>query len=181
MLAEMRSPRRILAVLERALAVRDGERCGVALGYRARARREPDLPILDYLDLREGDEVEAALGFAKLLRLFRALRLASAGTWRGAPEAAAAQVARGLGRELRLEVLPRSRIRFEAWTEDGPLAVADVAEVRADESAFLVRRVGLFAPIRLERAQVMRRQTTLEQWLEVRSVTSLGGARKPAS
>ena len=82
-LAEMRSPRRILAVLERALAVRDAERCGVALAYRATVRREPALPILDYLDLRAGEHVEAALGLAKLLRLLREARLASAGSWLG--------------------------------------------------------------------------------------------------
>ena len=70
---------------------------------------------------------------------------------------------------------PRSRVHFEAWTEDGSLAVADVSEVAADDHAFVVRRVGPHAPIRLDRALVVRRHTTLERWLEVRSV-----ARKPA-
>jgi hypothetical protein len=79
----MRSPRRILAVLERALAVRDAEQCGVALAYRASVRREPALPILDFLDLRTGEHVGAALGLAKLLRLLREARLASAGSWLG--------------------------------------------------------------------------------------------------
>jgi hypothetical protein len=65
-------------------------------------------------------------------------------------------------------------VRFEAWTEDGALAVADVAVVEADESAFWVRRLGPHAPVRVERARVVRRQTTLERWLEVRAV-----ARKP--
>jgi hypothetical protein len=184
MLAEMRSPRRILAVLERALAVRDGDRCGVALAYRASARREPALPILDFLDLRPGEHVESALGLAKLLRLLREARLASAGHWLGDPEAAARRLARAVGREFRLEVVPRSRVHFEAWTEEGPLAVSDVSEVSADESAFLVRRVGARAPIHVERALVVRRHTTLERWLEVRSVTSLArslrAGRRPA-
>jgi len=175
MLAEMRSPRRILAVLDRALAVRAGERCGVALAWRASLRREPELPILDYLDLRPGEHVESALGLAKLLRLFREARLAGSGHWLGEPEGAAARLARAVGREFRLEVAPRSRVHFEAWTEDGPLAVSDVSEVSADESAFLVRRVFPHAPVRVERGLVVRRHTTLERWLEVRSV-----ARKPA-
>ena len=68
------APRRILAVLEHALVLRDAERCGVALAYRASVRREPALPIVDYLDLREGGEIGAALGLAKLLRLFREAR-----------------------------------------------------------------------------------------------------------
>jgi hypothetical protein len=174
MLAEMRPPRRILAVLERALAVREGERCGVALGYRASVPRGPALPIVDYLDLREGDHVTAALGLARLLRLLREARLAPAGDWLGRPETAAARLARAIGREFRLEVAPRSRVHFEAWTEDGALAVSDVTEVEADESAFLVRRLGPHAPVRVERARVVRRQTTLERWLEVRAVS-----RKP--
>lgn len=174
MLAEMRSSRRILAILESALAVREGERCGVALAWRASVRREPALPILDFLDLRGGDHVEAALGLARLLRLLREARLATAGDWIGEPEAAVERLARAVGREFRLEVAPRSRVLFEAWTEDGALAVADVSEVEADETAFLVRRLGPHAPVRVARAQVVRRQTTLERWLEVRSV-----ARKP--
>ena len=171
----MRSPRRILAVLERALAVRDAESCGVALAYRASVRREPALPILDFLDLRTGEHVAAALGLAKLLRLLREARLSAAGSWLGEPELAVERLARAVGREFRLEVAPRSRVHFEAWTEDGPLAVADVSEVASEDDAFIVRRVGLHAPIRLERAQIVRRHTTLERWLEVRSV-----ARKPA-
>jgi hypothetical protein len=110
------------------------------------------------------------------LRLLREARLASAGTWLGEPEAAAARLTLALGREFRLEVAPRSRVHFEAWTEDGPLEVADVSEVLADDDAFVVRRAFAQAPVRLERALVVRRRTTLERWLEVRSV-----ARKPAS
>jgi hypothetical protein len=174
MLAEMRAPRRILAVLERALAVREVERCGVALSYRASVRREPALPIVDFLDLREGDHVTAALGLARLLRLLREARLATAGDWIGRPEAAAQRLGRAIGREFRLEVAARSRVHFEAWTEDGSLAVTDVSDVEADESAFFVRRLGSHAPVRVARALVVRRQTTLERWLEVRSV-----ARKP--
>jgi hypothetical protein len=170
----MRPQRRILAVLERALAVRERERCGVALSYRAAGRRATPLPIVDFLDLRPGDHIEAALGLAKLLHLLREARLSTAGDWIGNPEAAVARLARAVGREFRLDVAPRSRVRFEAWTEDGALAVADVAVVEADESAFWVRRLGPHAPVRVERARVVRRQTTLERWLEVRAV-----ARKP--
>jgi hypothetical protein len=61
MLAEMRPPRRILGVLEHVHAVRDGARCGVVLGFRA---RRPELPIVAWLDLRGGGQVEAALGLA---------------------------------------------------------------------------------------------------------------------
>jgi hypothetical protein len=167
MLAEMRPPRRILAVLERADAVHDAERCGVALRYAA---RRADLPILDWLDLRPGGQVEAALGLAKLLRLLREARLSAAGAWLGDPEAAAQRLVRALGREFRLEVAPRSRVRFEALTEHGALHVSDVADVVADETSFFVRRLGPHAPVRVARAAVVRRQTTLEHWLEVRSV-----------
>jgi hypothetical protein len=174
MLAEMRSTRRILAVLERALAVREPDRCGVALAYRASLRSKADLPILDFADLRPGGDVGSALGLARLLRLLREARLSTNGEWLGEPEAAARRLASAIGREFRLEVVPRSRVHFEAFTEDGAIAVADVSEVSADESAFLVRRVGAHPPLRLERSQVVRRRTTLERWLEVKSV-----ARKP--
>ena len=175
MLAEMRSPRRILAVLEHALAVREPARCGVALSYRALLPRAPDLPILDYADLRPDGDVGAALGLARLLRLLREARLSAAGHWLGEPEAAAQRLGAAIGREFRLEVVPRSRVHFEAWTEDGAIAVADVSEVSADDRAFFVRRTAPHPPVRLERARVVRRHTTLERWLEVRSVT-----RKPA-
>jgi hypothetical protein len=175
MLAEMRATRRILAVLECALAVREPDRCGVAMAYRASLRRKADLPILDFADLRPGGDVGSALGLARLLRLLREARLSAAGDWLGEPEAAAKRLAGAIGKEFRLEVVPRSRVHFEAWTEDGAIAVADVSEVSADESAFFVRRVAPHPPVRLERARVVRRHTTLERWLEVQSI-----ARKPA-
>ena len=175
MLAEMRSPRRILAVLERAVPVREGERCGVALGYRAALRSQPELPILDYADLRPGGDVGAALGLARLLRLLREARLSAAGEWLGRPEAAAQRLTGAIGKQFRVEVVPRSCVHFEAWTEDGAIAVADVSEVSADEGAFFVRRLAPHPPLRLERSQVVRRHTTLERWLQVQSV-----ARKPA-
>jgi hypothetical protein len=175
MLAEMRSTRRILAVLESALALREPDRCGVALEFRASLRRANDLPILDFADLRPGGDVGSALGLARLLRLLREARLSATGDWLGEPEAAAMRLAGAIGKEFRLEVVPRSRVHFEAWTEDGEIAVADVSEVSADESAFLVRRIAPHPPLRLDRARVVRRHTTLERWLEVQSI-----ARKPA-
>jgi hypothetical protein len=170
----MRPTRRILAMLERANAVREAERCGVALTFRALVRREPELEVRDFFDLRDGGEVEAALGLAKLLRLLREARLAGAGVWLGRPEAAAQRLAPALGRVFRLEVVPRSRLRVEVVTEDGTLVVDGASEVLADERAFLVRRHAPAAPLRIERARVVRRQSTLERWLEVR------GARRPA-
>ena len=74
-------------------------------------------------------------------------------------------------RRERLEVLAAE---IAALGGKAALAVADVSDVEADETAFLVRRLGPHAPVRVARAQVVRRQTTLERWLEVRSV-----ARKP--
>ena len=171
----MRPARRILAVLERALAVRDAERCGVAFSYRPLARRRDELPILDYADLRPGEHVSAVLGLAKLLRLLREARVSGAGAWVGEPEAAVRHLAPALGREFRLEVAPRSRVRFEAWTEDGALVVDDVSDIASDEEALFVRRFGPHAPVRIDRSQLIRRSTHLERWLEVRSVE-----RRPA-
>jgi hypothetical protein len=174
MLAEMRSPRRILARLERALAIREAERCGVLLTFVPVKPRVLDLPILDYLDLRPGGDVGAALGLARLLRVLREARLSAAGAGLGEPETAAARLAGAAGREFWLEVVPRSRVHFEAFTEDGAITVPDVSEVAADESAFFVRRLAPHLPVRLERARVSRRQTRLERWLEVRSVARKG-------
>jgi hypothetical protein len=171
----MRSSRRILAVLECALAVREPERCGVAFAYRASLRSKVELPILDFADLRPNGDVGSALGLARLLRLLREARLSAIGDWLGEPEAAARRLAGAIGKEFRLEVVPRSRVHFEAWTEDGAIAVPDVSDVSADESSFFVRRVAPLPPVRLERSRVVRRHTTLERWLEVQSV-----ARKPA-
>jgi hypothetical protein len=151
MLAEMRATRRILAVLECALAVREPDRCGVAMAYRASLRRKADLPILDFADLRPGGDVGSALGLARLLRLLREARLSAAGEWLGEPEAAARRLAGAIGTEFRLEVVPRSRMHFEAWTEDGAIAVATSPRSR-NESAFFVAARRTHPPVRLERA-----------------------------
>jgi len=71
---------------------------------------------------------------------------------------------------VRLEVRPRSRVRFIVWTESAVESVSDVAEVLEDESAYLILRLGGRFPVRLLREKVVRQRTESETWYEVMSI-----------
>ena len=71
---------------------------------------------------------------------------------------------------MRLEVRPRSRVRFTVWTESKVESVSDVAEVLEDESAYLILRLGGRFPVRLPREKVVRQRIESETWYEVTSI-----------
>jgi hypothetical protein len=175
----MARPRRLLARLEQVTATppadpRNAETVsGVALVFRPEGDYRGIGRIDDFACLDAALSVESALGVGKVLRLLRAARIAPPRQLErisGDPSRAAALLERALGTSVRLEVRPRSRVRFSVWTETGVESVTDVAEVLEDESAFLILRLGGRFPLRLPREQVVRQRTESETWYEVVSI-----------
>jgi hypothetical protein len=175
----MAPPRRLLARLEQATATppadpRNPESVsGVALVFRTEGGQRAVGRIDDFACLDETLSVESALGVGKVVRLLRAARIAAppeVNSLQGDPSRAAALLERALGTCVRLEVRPRSRVRFTVWTEAEVESVSDVAEVLEDESAYLILRLGGRFPVRLPREKVVRQRTESETWYEVMSI-----------
>lgn len=146
---------------------------GVALAFRADATQREVTRIDDFACLDASFSVESALGIGKVLRLLRAARVAApreVASLQYDPVAAAALLQRALGVRVRLQVRPRSRVRFTFWTESSIESVSDVAEVFEDESAYLILRLGGRFPLRVPRERVVRRRTEAESWYEVVSI-----------
>jgi hypothetical protein len=146
---------------------------GVALVFRPEGGQRAIGRIDDFACLDTALSVETALGVGKVLRLLRAARIApprKLDSLSGDPTRAAELLERALGTCVRLEVRPRSRVRFSVWTESGVESISDVAEVLEDESAFLILRLGGRFPLRLPREQVVRQRTESETWYEVMSI-----------
>jgi hypothetical protein len=175
----MAAPRRLLARLEEATVTpaagpRNPESVsGVALVFRAEEGPRAIGRIDDFACLDETLSVETALGVGKVLRLLRAARIAAppeVDSLKGDPSRAATLLERALGTSVRLEVRPRSRVRFTVWTESKVESVSDVAEVLEDESAYLILRLGGRFPVRLPREKVVRQRIESETWYEVTSI-----------
>ena len=146
---------------------------GVELSFEIEGSRTLSGRIDDFANLGPELTVPAVSGLGKVLRILRAARIAVPGDSLelvGDEKATAALLARAAGTLLRLELKPRFRLRFVAWTETGVETVDDIAEVVEHEDAFLVhRRRGRF-PLRFPRESVIRHQTEHDRWYEVTSI-----------
>ncbi len=143
---------------------------GVYLEFRpAHVRLDVDL-IRDFASLGPDLCVPSVEGLGKVLRILRSARIAAPSdphSLLGDVEAVSSLLERAIGTLLILELRPRSRIRFVAWTEDGIQTIEDVTEVLEAPDAYLVaRRRGRF-PVRVPRSSVVRQRTELEPWYEV--------------
>jgi hypothetical protein len=148
----------------------EGGRCGLAARFVPQLLRHGPDPLHDFLDMSAPLSLDSARGLAQLTRLLRAARLAAGGPvarWLGDPAGAHAAAAAAVGRKLVLTVMPRSCVRFTAWTDDGIHALDFVSDVSADAAGFSVRRVGLLPAVFFARESVLRHETTTERWLEV--------------
>lgn len=152
-------------------------RGGVLLSFRPHGRRLDVDSLEDFADLRPGAEIASIEGLGKVLRLLRAGRIAVPGDpteLLGQEEFVAGLLSRAVGTSVSLELRPRSRMRFVAWTEAGVHTVDHVTEVLEDEDAYLVlRKRGRF-PVRLPREQVVRQRTELERWYEILHIERAG-------
>lgn len=161
---------RLRAVFDRVEPVHEPGGQGLELGFRPLRTPAHAERVDDYAHLGPAVSVVAVEGVGKVVRLLRAARLAVPREpldLLGRADDTAARLEKALGCNVRLEVRPRSRIRFTAWTESGVETVDDVAEVVEGESAYLVTRRNGGFPVRIEREAVVRRQTECERWLEI--------------
>ena len=166
----MRGRRSAIARFGDATPVCDDERIGVALVFHPQRSRFVGDRIEDFADLGPGLTTCAVNGLGKVLRLLRAGRVAAPRDPRALIDSAALAaelLARARGTLLRLELAPRFRLRFLAWTERGIEVVDDVAEVREHADAWVVLRHRGRFPIRFPRAQIARTSTERLSWHEI--------------
>ena len=166
----MRPRQRISARFTAATPLRLNGGVGISLRFRPEVRRSGLDCIDDYADLGPALTVPAVAGLGKVLRILRAARIAAPPDpldLVGRERETAKLLARAVGTRLRLELRPRFRLRFEVWTEQGVEVLNDVAEVREEEDAYVVRRRNARFPVRFERAAVVRQRTEAEHWHEV--------------
>ena len=137
-------------------------------------RRRADVDRIDS-EAAIGPELDipSVAGLGKVVRILRAARIAHPADIEelaGRDELLLDLLERAVGTSLAVELRPRSRMRFTAWTESGVETVEDVTEVLESPDAYLVmRRKGRF-PVRVPREVVVRQQTELERWYEVTDI-----------
>lgn len=155
----MSAIRRIAARFLAARPGGDDAATGLWLCYRPDAARFPTDPLEDFAALGPGRSLASVEGEGRVRRLLRAVRLAPPRSQRslaGREGELAALLNRAAGAPLWLEVAPRMRLRFRAFTEEAVLEVDDVADVLEAEDAFLVYRRAGRLPVRVPRPPVVR-------------------------
>lgn len=162
--------RRVTARLIDAVPSRADGGVGVRLCFRVEGSRLGIDRVEDYADLGPALTIPAVNGLGKVLRILRAARIAPPQEpleLVGREERAAKLLARAVGTAFRLELRPRVRLRFIAWTERGVETVDDVSEVHEEADAYFVRRRDGRLPVRFDRAAVTRQCTESERWHEI--------------
>ena len=162
--------RRLVARFVEAVPQRRDASVGVWLRFDPLRPRPEDGPMEDWADLGPALTVPAVNGLGKVLRLLRAARIAAPRDplgLVGRADHAAELLGRAAGLEVRLEVVPRTRLRFLAWTERGVETVHDVEEVIEEPDAWVVRRLRGRFPLRFERGAVIRQRIESERWHEI--------------
>ena len=165
----MRANRLATARFFEVTPVRDG-RTGVMLSFRPERSRLGVARIDDFADLGPGLTIPAVGGIGKVIRVLRAGKIAAPPDpfdLVGDEEAAATLLERATGTLMRLELKPRFRLRFVAWTESGVETVDDILEVREYQDAYHVVRKGARVPARFERDAVVRHSTEQDSWWEI--------------
>jgi len=169
----MASSRRVRALFGGAeVAPPDAARHSCALlCFRPERRARIGLArIEDLVALGPQLDLETVAGLGRALRVLRAARVAAPGEledWVGRDAELLERLQRAAGAPLVLELRPRSRLRFTAWTDAGVETLEDVADVHESPDAWWVtRRHGRF-PVRVPRDAVVRQRTDCERWYEV--------------
>lgn len=162
--------RRVVARFDHVAPVAEDGLVGVELGFRVASPRFEAERIDDFAHLGPELTVPAVAGIGKVLRILRAARIAAPrepAELAGRVDEALELLERALGCDFTLEVRPRSRVRFTAWTEAGVETVDDVADVVENADGFVVVRRGGHFPQRFARDAVVRRHTETRRWFEL--------------
>ncbi len=164
---------RIQASLTSARPLRQEGATGIALEFEPLHSRTITETIEDFADLSADEEIASVSGVSKVMRILRIARIAAPrepDAYLERPEEVAAMLARAVGVELRLELRPRSRIHFNAWTENGVETVHDIKEVIELEDGYLAIPHASQMATYFSRDDVVRQQTEVEHWYEVVSI-----------
>ncbi|MCZ6463093.1 MAG: hypothetical protein O7A09_02060 [Proteobacteria bacterium] len=166
----MPANQRVRATFTGVVPLRGEGGSGVLLSFRPVYARIDVERIDDFAYLGPDLELPAVDGLGKVFRILRAARIAVPGKpmdWVDRERELTAFLERAVGTNLLLQLRPRSRMRFTAWTESGVETVEDVIDVLEAPDAYLViRRRGRY-PVRIPRSSVVRQHTECERWYEV--------------
>ncbi len=146
------------------------EDIGLLLRFEPLHSRTITEAIDDFADLSSDQDIAAVSGVAKVMRLLRVARIASPrepADYLGQPEKVAALLERAIGAKVVLELRRRSRIHFNAWTENGVETLRDVKEVMETEDGYLVIPHGEQFATFFARKDLVRQKTEVENWYEV--------------
>lgn len=154
-------------------ACRGEQGCGVWLDFRPERSRIDVDEINDYADLGPEHCVPSVRGIGKVMRLLRAAKLVmpeDPQSMLGEVEEVADRLSRAIGTVVALEVRPRTRSRFTAWSEEGVETIEGVSEVLEAGDALLVFLQRGRHPLRIPRSQIVRYQVESERWYEVMQI-----------
>jgi hypothetical protein len=169
----MPAPRRARAVFLGAEKATRGDEIGVELRFRLE-RSRLDVDVLDdFAALGPEHCIPSVAGLGKVLRILRASRIAAPEdptVLIGDIEPALRLLERAVGTPMALELKPRARLRFVAWTDEQVEIIENVAEVIETADTYLVHRRGGRFPVRIPRDNVVRQVTETERWYEILSI-----------
>jgi hypothetical protein len=169
----MPADRRVRATFAAVRPTSTAEEVGVELEFRLERKSLGIEIISDFAQLGPEHCIPAVSGLGKVLRILRAARIATPPDerrWLGAVDSVAVLLERAVGTPLVLEVRPRSRIRFLAWTEEKVEVIENVTEVvETPDTYFVSLRRGRHQ-IRVPRENVVRQLTETHRWFEILSI-----------
>ena len=169
----MPARRTISAVFTDSRPIESHEASGIVLGFRPEQARFETDRIESEAILGPDASVEAIAGLGKVIRILRAARIAVPADpmdWLGEQALVLERLERAIGTPLRLELRPRTRVRFTAWLEDRIQVIEDVADVVESPDSYYVRRQSGRFPVRVPRESVIRHRTESLRWFEILSI-----------
>jgi hypothetical protein len=169
----MPAPRRVRATFSDVSPASTSDGDGVELEFRLLRKSQGMDVITQFAPLGPDHCIPVVSGIGKVLRILRAARIATPGgstALLGQVELASELLERALGTALVLELRPRSRLRFEFWTEESIDVIENVSEVVETPDAYLVLRTGGRFPVHIARNEVIRQHTETQRWFEILSI-----------
>ena len=153
----------------------DPETPGVWLHFKPERARLGVDRVEDFAPLGPEHCIPSVGGLGRILRILRVGRVAAPDPAElvGDVERTTQLLEKALGTLMRLELKPRSRLTFTAWTDEGMQTLTDVHEVHELPDGFLVSRRGGRFPTRFAREDLVRHHTECERWFEIVDISRI--------